>query len=232
MADIKSVWFGLDDTVYDFQKVMRHSLKIALAELTRRLPECRGRLSIDTMIRIRDLTAQELKGKTTNLEFVRLMSFRRILDYCGVDDDAFAEQLNQLYLEHRYEDVVLFGDVLPTLEGLKRGYVLGALSNGNSYPKRLGLERYFQFTILVQDVEMEKPDPRIFHLAVEKSRCLPNELLYVGDSQENDVLGGRRAGTRVAWINRTGAELQPHIPRPDYEMSRLSMLLGILEIPA
>ena len=232
MADIKSVWFDVDDTLYDFQKMMRHSLKIALAELLRRVPEGRGRLTIDTMIRIRDTVAQELKSKTTNLEFVRLVSFRRILNHCGVDDDAFAAQLNQLYLRHRYEDIVLFDDVLPTLKGLKQKYILGALSNGNSYPERLGLECYFESVILAQDVEMAKPDPQIFHLAVEKSRCLPEELLYVGDSQADDVAGAKGAGVRVAWINRANAQLQRNIPPPDYEIGRLSMLLEILEIPA
>lgn len=230
MIEIKSVCFDLDGTLYDFQKVMRHSLTITLAELTRRVPECGERLSIDTMIQIRDRTGRELKGKISNLEEVRLISFKRILNYCGIYDDKLAEELNQLYLRHRFEDVVLFDDVLPTLEGLKGRYVLGALSNGNSYPEKLGLESYFQFTILAQEVGMEKPDPRIFHLAVGKAGCLPNELLYVGDSQEDDILGAKRAGIRIAWFNRTNAQLQPNIPRPDYEIDRLSMLLGILNV--
>jgi len=228
MIEIKSVCFDLDGTLYDFQEVMRHSLRITLAELTRRIPQCGERLSVDEMIQIRDRTAQELKGRITNLEEVRLVSFKRTLDYCGIDDEL-AEELNQLYLKHRFEDVVLFDDVLPTLERLKGRYVLGALSNGNSYPQKLGLESYFQFIILAQEVGMGKPDPGIFHLAVEKAGCLPNELLYVGDSQEEDILGAKRAGIRVAWFNRTNAQLQTNIPHPDYEISKLSMLLQILD---
>ncbi len=224
----KSVCFDLDGTLYDFQKVMRHSLEITLAELTRRIPECAERLSLDKMIQIRNRTAQELKGKITNLEQVRLISFKRTLNYCGVDDDELAEELNLLYLKHRFEDAVLFDDVLPTLEGLRRKYILGVMSNGNSYPRTLGLEHFFQFIILAQDVGMEKPDSGIFHLAVQKAGCLPEELLYVGDSQEEDILGAKRAGVRIAWFNRTNDQLQPHIPRPDYEINRLDMLLKIL----
>lgn len=227
--EIKSVCFDLDGTLYDFQKVMRHSLKIVLAELTRRIPECRERLSIDTMIQIRDRTAQELKGKTTNLEEVRLASFKRTLNYCGVNDDDLAEQLNQLYLRHRFEDVVLFDDVPPTLEKLRQRYILGIVSNGNSYPEKIGLERYFQFIVLAQEVGMEKPDPGIFHLAIERAGCLPGEFLYVGDSPENDIIGAKRAGVKVAWFNKTNARLRPEIPRPEYEIGKLSMLLGILD---
>ena len=114
------------------------------------------------------------------------------------------------------------------LEQLKQKFTLGIVSNGNSYPETLGVEKYFQFVILAQNVGVEKPDPGIFHLAVERAGCLPDEFLYVGDSQEEDVLGARRAGIRVAWYNRMNAQLQPDIPQPDYEISRLSVLLEIL----
>lgn len=225
---IKAVCFDLDGTLYDFQEVMRHSLKIALAELTRKIPECKELLTVDKMIQIRNCTAQELKGKVFNLEEVRLESFKRTLNYCGVDDGKFAEQLNELYLRHRFEDIVLFDDVLPTLEGLRRRYILGILSNGNSYPEKLGLEEHFQFIILAQEVEMEKPDPGIFYLAVEKAGCLPEQFLYVGNSQEDDILGARKAGVKIAWLNRMGAKLRPEIPRPDYEVKKLNMLLELL----
>ena len=228
MTGIRSVCFDLDGTLYDFIKVMKHSLSITLAELIRRIPECGEKLTIDKMIQIRNRTAQELKDKTTNLEEVRLESFKRTLNYCGTDDDELAEQLNQLYLKHRFEDMVLFDDALPTLEDLKGRYILGIVSNGNSYPRKLGLEDYFQFIILAQDVGIEKPDPGIFHLAVERAGCLPDEFLYVGDSQESDIVGARRAGIKIAWFNRLNEKLLPNIPRPDYEISKLSMLLEIL----
>jgi len=225
---IRAVCFDLDGTLYDFQKVMRHSLRIVLAELIRRIPESRELLTIDKMIQIRDSVAQELKGKVINLEEVRLESFKRTLNYCGVNDEKFAAQLNELYLKHRFEDMSLFDDALPTLEGLRRGYTLGILSNGNSYPEKLGLEEHFQFIILAQEVGMEKPDPGIFHLAVEKAGCLSDEFLYVGDSQGDDVLGAKRAGVKIAWFNRTNAQRRPNIPRPDYEISALSTMLKIL----
>ena len=228
--EIKSICFDLDGTLYDFRKVMEHSLRIALAELTRRIPECKKLLSVDKMIEIRNLTAQELKGKLFDLEEIRLISFKRTLNYCGVDDDEFAEQLNKLYLKHRFEDVQLFDDVVPTLEGLRQKYILGILSNGNSYPETLGVEKYFQFVILAQEMGMEKPDPGLFHLAIGKAGCQPGEFLYVGDSQEDDIAGAKRAGVKVVWFNRTDALLQPGIPRPDYEISKLATLLEILDI--
>jgi len=135
--NIKSVCFDLDGTLYDFEKVMRHALSIALAELTKKYPECNEHLSVDKMIQIREDTAKELKGKVINLEEVRLESFKRSLGYCGIKDNQFADYLNRLYLKHRFEDLELFDDVIPTLDALKDRYILGIISNGNSYPECL-----------------------------------------------------------------------------------------------
>lgn len=224
----KAIGFDLDDTFYDFQQVMRHSLKFALDKILEKVPRCGDFLTIEKMIKIRDQVARQMKGKTTNLEEVRFRAFKKTLEYCGVADEKFARALNRLYLNHRFEDVMLFDEVLPTLERLRQRYVLGIISNGNSYPRKLGLEKYFRFIILSQNVGVEKPDPRIFTLAIHEVKCIPNEFLYVGDSQGDDIVGAKRAGVHVAWVNRLNEVRRSDIPRPDYEITTLSELLKIL----
>ena len=52
---------------------MRHSLGYALEELRKCLPgEASANLTIDQMIEIRNEVAAQLKGKSTNLEEIRL----------------------------------------------------------------------------------------------------------------------------------------------------------------
>jgi len=46
-----------------------------------------------------------------------------------------AKYLNEIYLKHRFEDIELYDDVLPTLNALKKKYSLIIISNGNSYPE-------------------------------------------------------------------------------------------------
>lgn len=208
--------------------MMRHSLKFALDKILEKVPECGDFLIIEKMIEIRNQVAKEMKGKTTNLEEVRFNAFKRTLKYCGIADKKFARALNALYLKHRFEDVKLFDEVLPTLEQLRQRYVLGIISNGNSYPRKLGLEKYFRFIILSQEVGVEKPDPGIFILAIQEAKCTPDEFLYVGDSQEDDIVGAKRAGVNVAWVNRRNDVRGPNIPIPDYEITTLSDLLKIL----
>jgi putative hydrolase of the HAD superfamily len=73
-----------------------------------------------------------------------------------------------------------------------------------------------------------KPDPRIFHEALSELGVAPEEALYVGDSQDDDIVGAKRAGMQVAWINRTGQTLKPGVPQRDYEIHGLGELLDIV----
>jgi FMN phosphatase YigB (HAD superfamily) len=46
----------------------------------------------------------------------------------------------------------------------------------------------------------------------------------VGDSQEDDIVGARRAGLKIAWLNRDGAVRRDETPEPDYEIESLAEL--------
>lgn len=62
--NISVVSFDGDMTLWDFLKVMRHSLKKTLIELQKHVPTQRAlELSIDEMIYIRNQFAEEAKGK-------------------------------------------------------------------------------------------------------------------------------------------------------------------------
>jgi len=134
--------------------------------------------------------------------------------------------LNAVYLKHRFEDVRLYDDVLPTLNALQGRYVLGILSNGNNYPERCGLEGRFQFVVFSQDYGVGKPDPRLFEVAVEQAGCSGQELLHVGDSLENDVAGAQRAGVRSVWLNRDWKRNDSEV-QANFDITSLAELVDI-----
>jgi len=215
VRSITTISFDGDATLWDFDKVMRHSLSVARAELRRRvpMPACSA-LTIEKMIEIRNGVAADLQGVTVDLEEVRLQAFRRTLAYVGHTDEALAEELNARYLRHRFEDIELYSDVVPALDALGSGYPLGLLSNGNGYPDRCGLPDRFGFVVFAQDVGVAKPDPAMFHEACRQAGCAPDVLVHVGDSLRTDVAGSNGVGAVSVWLNREGcesvADAQPH----------------------
>lgn len=227
IAGINAISFDADGTLWDFDKVMRHSLDCVLKELQKHDSIAATVLDVDKMIEIRSKVAAELKGRVTNLEAVRLKAFRQTLETVGRSNDILAEHLNKVYLEHRFEDITLFNDVLPTLNILQEQYTLGLLSNGNSYPELCGLEEMFQFVVFSQDYGVEKPDSKLFNIAVEKSGCAKNQLLHVGDSLETDIMGAMKTGIKCVWLNRGHIKIDLGL-RIDYQIASLSELLEIL----
>jgi FMN hydrolase / 5-amino-6-(5-phospho-D-ribitylamino)uracil phosphatase len=166
VSQIRALSFDGDMTLWDFEKVTRHSLAYTLAELRKHVP---GRacadLAIERMTEIRNAVADELKAKGRTLEQIRLQAFRRTLYSVDGSNDKLAVHLNQVYLRHRFDDIELYPDVVPMLDLLAGRYALGLISNGNSDPERCGLRGRFAFVVLSQDVGVEKPDPAIFRVA-------------------------------------------------------------------
>ena len=107
---ITTISFDADDTLWDFEKVMREALRYALEELRQRTSLAPDSLSVETMIAIRDEVWEEWKGRETNLGTIRLLAFRRTLAYVGLSDETRAAHLNLVYLKHRWEDIQLFDD--------------------------------------------------------------------------------------------------------------------------
>ena len=228
MKGITTISFDADGTLWDFESVMRHALGCALEELRRLVPSAPDSLSIETLIAIRDQVAAEHKDRGLTHEAIRVEAFKRTLQFIRNPDDDLAAHLNTLYLKHRFEDIQLFDDVLPALNALRGDYTMGLLSNGNTYPERCGLEGYFQFVIFAQDYGIQKPDPRLFEIAIEHAGCTKHQLLHVGDSFQNDIVGAKQAGVKSIWLNRQGENKETG-KQHDFEISSLRELTGLLE---
>jgi HAD superfamily hydrolase (TIGR01509 family) len=128
--------------------------------------------------------------------------FNRILDYCGVPRSAATDAaLDDLQAYHSVQNLwesIPVG-VPETLDELRlMGLKLVVVSNANGKLKvlfeRLGLARRFDVMLDSAEEGVEKPDPRLFQLALERSQSRPEETVHVGDLYHVDVEGARGAG--------------------------------------
>lgn len=88
---------------------------------------------------------------------------------------------------------------------LDAGFRLGVVSNADGRMPDLldavGLARHMEFVVDSHAVGFEKPDPRIFGIAVERMALTPGECVYVGDLYAVDVVGARSAGLRPVLVD-------------------------------
>lgn len=57
----------------------------------------------------------------------------------------------------------------------------------------------FEFIIATSEYMFRKPNKRIFELALEKAELLSEEVWYIGDQYECDIVGARNAGLQPIW---------------------------------
>jgi HAD superfamily hydrolase (TIGR01549 family) len=92
----------------------------------------------------------------------------------------------------------------PVLEALGQRYRLGVVSNfyGNlaAACESSGLAGLFGVMADSQCVGAEKPEPAIFHVALEALHAQPATTVMVGDSLRRDYEGARRSGMAFIWI--------------------------------
>jgi HAD superfamily hydrolase (TIGR01549 family) len=102
-----------------------------------------------------------------------------------------------------------FPDVLPALHSLReQGKTLAVVSNWDpalpSLLAEVGLAKFFAFILPSAEVGVEKPNERIFKLALQRLGLEPQEVVYIGDSYEADVVGARAVGITPILLDRTG----------------------------
>ena len=227
LKNIKVLSFDADETLWDFKNVMKHSLKQVLTYLKEIDPIAHSLLTVDKMIKIRNNVAERHKGEILDLRKIRRIAFHETPTSINRTNDELADHLYEIYIKHRYDDIILYDDVLPTLNVLKEKYKLIILSNGNTYPEKCGLEGLFDVVIFAQDYGFAKPDSRIFDIALEKTLCKKNEIVHIGDSLKSDIKGANNSGIKSIWLNRNNEENTLKISA-DYEIESLSELLNIL----
>jgi HAD superfamily hydrolase (TIGR01509 family) len=90
----------------------------------------------------------------------------------------------------------------------RQGLTLTVVSNSDgtceTSLEEAGLLRYLNLVIDSAVVGVEKPDPRIFEIALAQSGAHPQRTLYVGDLYHADVVGARGAGLHALLLDPYG----------------------------
>jgi len=76
-----------------------------------------------------------------------------------------------------------------------------------------------------EEAQCYKPQPALFLEMLRRLGAAPQECLYVGDRQFEDVQGAGGVGMGTVWLNRSRSAMDPELPAPDHQIDSL------LEIP-
>jgi HAD superfamily hydrolase (TIGR01549 family) len=175
----------------------RHGVSVSAGAL--QAAEPRAKFDIDQGIR---------NGDTTDAQRAWLY-MELVLENAGVAlNERTAAALDELRIYHAAHNLWEFvpADVVPALQRLSAlGLKLVVVSNANGALHgmfdRVGLTQYFH-CICDSFVEgVEKPDPRFFQIALDRSGASASSTMHVGDLYYVDVVGARASGLRAMLID-------------------------------
>jgi HAD superfamily hydrolase (TIGR01549 family) len=137
--------------------------------------------------------------------------FRSWMRAAGIPADEIREVGERFRELHRQASMwrVIRPGTFEALERLKSaGLKLAIVSNADgrveSDARRFGLASFFDVIVDSQVVGVEKPDPRIFRVALERLGARADEAMYVGDVYSIDMLGAQAAGIPGKLIDQHG----------------------------
>lgn len=174
--------------------------------------------------------ARELERDTGSEGERAARYLRALFRHAGLADGAWDAAQAALYAAHRERHLWSGGrsDTGAALARLRHaGVQLGVVSNSDGRVAHAlaeaGLAQHFDVIVDSRAAGVEKPDPRIFHLALDQLGVAPGDALYVGDVYEVDVVGARSAGLSAALV---GGEPVPGVLCATSVAELVDILLG------
>jgi 2-haloacid dehalogenase len=145
-----------------------------------------------------------------------------------VSDGLLREDLMQAYLE-----LSCYPEVPSALKALRqRGIRCAILSNGSPAMLAAAVENAelgdrFSAVISVDPIQIYKPDPRVYQMALDELKLTPSQIAFQS-SNAWDAVGAAAFGFQVVWVNRFGQQPERLGVQPVAELKNLEGLPDLI----
>lgn len=125
------------------------------------------------------------------------------------EPETLAHEIGAEFLRLTNKYFCLLPDAAEVVKYLAAKYPLTIVSNGFKevqYYKfeHSGLAPYLTHTLISEEVGINKPQPEIFAIALERNGITADEAIMIGDSYSSDIAGAKAAGIDQIWVRNDG----------------------------
>ncbi|MFI3085412.1 HAD family hydrolase [Streptococcus sp. 2020WUSS089] len=201
---MKALIFDVDDTLYDqiqpFERALERHIEVARVQIEPLYLSFR---------RYADEVFEETATGKMSLKDSHIYRMKHALADFGYqvsDATALAIQIDYDYFQGQIELSPVFPEIFSWCQA--QGIAMGIITNG-PYRHQLrkirtmGLVNWFELehVLISGQVGITKPNPAIFQLMEERLGMSGEDICYLGDSFENDVVGAKAANWKAIWFN-------------------------------
>lgn len=199
-SQTKVIPFDLDNTLFDHH----YSLRSAISAIQRKYPSLSGfdiQILIDTYNTTLQQAYNEYLDKKISYEEADVREIRLFFTELGLPEPStegikgFRDIYKPVYRENRRATP----GSIETLSRLRElGYQIAIISNGQIQDQEakadaIGVRHLVDRVITSEGTGCCKPDPQIFHFALEALGAVPEAAHMVGDSPDSDIKGAINA---------------------------------------
>ncbi len=201
LTKYKYVLLDIDDTLLDFQKSQNESIVNAFkdqgVDITDNMLKSYNELNVA-------MWKDYEKSLTTTNEIFNTR-FQKLSDLYNLGCDGskveskFRENLNTSYY--------FMDGAKEFLEKIRNDYTLIVVTNGkketqHSRLKLSGLDRYFKYIIISEEINTKKPEKEFFEYVLKNVEGFKkDEAIIIGDSLSSDIKGGNDFGIDTCFYN-------------------------------
>ena len=180
--------------------------------------------------------------RTTQLEYTWLRSLmKKYKNFWQITEDSLDHTMATFKIDKNmreellnlYKELIPYPEVKECLDGLKSKKIkIAILSNGTpDLLKRLvennNIQNYFDDIMSVENVEVYKPDSKVYEMPIKKYGCKPENICFLS-SNTWDVSGGGIFGYNAIWVNRFNKIFDKLDYKPQHIINNLNQLLKLV----
>ncbi len=201
---VKGVLLDLDNTLYNYDRchhkameacIMQASMKFGIEEdiFSSLLKDARSRVHKD------------LHGQGASHS--RLLYFQKLYEnFAGYTNAEFALNMEALYWDVFLTEMTWYPGAKEFIESsIEKGIKFCIVTDLTAQIQlqkflHLGLQNLVHFLLSSEEAGIEKPNPYIFEMALEKLKLNPSDVIMIGDSLEKDIKGAENFGIKAYLI--------------------------------
>lgn len=198
----KGVLLDLDNTLYDYESCHKPALAAGVEYTAAVLSQ-----PFDTVLEAYKTGRSQINGELhgQGASHSRLLYFQRINEILGFKPCRTALAAEQIYWNVYLDQMQLRPYATEFLNQISDIpiVIVTDLTAQIQFRKliRLNLDNRVAFVVTSEESGVEKPDERIFQLALKKLGLSANDVCMIGDNWKKDIEGGIALGMRSFWLN-------------------------------
>jgi HAD superfamily hydrolase (TIGR01662 family) len=159
------------------------------------------RFRCDGIVNTNNIDRQTFVDKVLEIAKENSFAIKSAADSFGFDIPKWPTELEKLYPD---ADIIL--------KTLSKKYKLGIIANQSAGTQERiddwGIGKYFDVVVASYEEGYEKPDLKIFKIALDRANCTPSEAVMIGDRLDNDIIPAKSLGMKTIWVKQGFAKYQ------------------------